>query len=74
MIFVNSMSHLFHDVPEDYVKAVWRVMEKANCHTYQVLTKRSSRSWDMLRIGSGSPPATTPIVVALVPNCSHSAP
>src|SRR5271157_1157926 len=44
MIFVNSMSDLFHkDVPEDYVEAVGRVMERANWHTYQVLTKQSSR-------------------------------
>jgi protein gp37 len=43
-VFVNSMSDLFHkDVPEDYVEAVCRVLERANWHTYQVLTKRSSR-------------------------------
>ncbi len=31
MIFVNSMSDLFHkDVPDDYVEAVGRVMERAN--------------------------------------------
>jgi protein gp37 len=48
-IFVNSMSDLFHkDVPDDYVEAVCRVMEKANWHTYQVLTKRSSRLRSML--------------------------
>ncbi len=50
MIFVNSMSDLFHkDVPDDYVEAVGRVMERANWHTYQVLTKRSSRLRDMLK-------------------------
>jgi protein gp37 len=50
MIFVNSMSDLFHkDVPDDYVEAVGRVMERANWHTYQVLTKRSSRLRDMLQ-------------------------
>jgi protein gp37 len=44
MIFVNSMSDLFHeDVPEAYVLAVVRVMAAANWHTYQVLTKRSER-------------------------------
>lgn len=44
MIFVNSMSDLFHDgVPEAYIEAVARVMVKANWHTYQVLTKRSTR-------------------------------
>ncbi len=50
MIFVNSMSDLFHkDVPDVYVDAVGRVMERANWHTYQVLTKRSSRLRDMLQ-------------------------
>lgn len=44
MIFVNSMSDLFHDeVPDEYIKAVAQVMVKANWHTYQILTKRSSR-------------------------------
>jgi protein gp37 len=50
MIFVNSMSDLFHkEVPDDYVEAVCRVMGRANWHTYQVLTKRSSRMRDMLK-------------------------
>lgn len=50
MIFVNSMSDLFHkDVPEAYVEAVARVMERANWHTYQVLTKRSSRMRNLLQ-------------------------
>src|SRR5439155_25457988 len=44
MIFVNSMSDLFHDrVPGDYIEAVATVMMKADWHTYQVLTKRSKR-------------------------------
>lgn len=50
MVFVNSMSDLFHkDVPEDYVEAVCRVMERANWHTYQVLTKRSSLMRNLLQ-------------------------
>jgi len=49
MIFVNSMSDLFHDfVPDDYIVAVASVMAKANWHTYQVLTKRSERLRDLL--------------------------
>ena len=49
-IFVNSMSDLFHkEVPEDYVEAVGRVMARANWHTYQVLTKRSSLLRNMLQ-------------------------
>jgi protein gp37 len=44
MIFVNSMSDLFHEgVPEDYICAVAKVMVVARWHTYQVLTKRSER-------------------------------
>ena len=44
VIFVNSMSDLFHDeVPEAYIEAVARVMVSAKWHTYQVLTKRSER-------------------------------
>jgi len=44
MIFVNSMSDLFHDeVPDNYIVAVTQVMVAAKWHTYQVLTKRSER-------------------------------
>jgi protein gp37 len=43
MIFVNSMSDLFHkDIPRAHIAAVFDTMEKADWHTYQVLTKRSS--------------------------------
>lgn len=50
MVFVNSMSDLFHEgVPDDYVLGVARVMQTANWHTYQVLTKRSERMREMLR-------------------------
>jgi protein gp37 len=50
MVFVNSMSDLFHkDVPDDYVADVVRVMGLASWHTYQVLTKRSERMRDLLR-------------------------
>jgi protein gp37 len=49
MVFVNSMSDLFQpDVPDDYVIAVARVMQLANWHTYQVLTKRAERMRQML--------------------------
>ena len=49
MIFVNSMSDLFHEsVPDDYVEAVANVMVSAKWHTYQVLTKRSDRLRKML--------------------------
>ncbi len=49
MVFVNSMSDLFHkDVPAAYVDAVARVMERADWHTYQVLTKRAVRMRELL--------------------------
>jgi protein gp37 len=49
MIFVNSMSDLFHDgVPDDYIDAIATVMVKANWHTYQILTKRSARMAKLL--------------------------
>jgi protein gp37 len=44
MVFVNSMSDLFHqDVPDAYIQQVVEVMLRADWHTYQVLTKRSER-------------------------------
>ncbi|MBI1902454.1 MAG: phage Gp37/Gp68 family protein [Planctomycetia bacterium] len=50
MVFVNSMSDLFHeDVPDDYVVEVAEVMATANWHVYQVLTKRSERMRDLLK-------------------------
>jgi Bacteriophage protein gp37 len=43
-IFVNSMSDLFHeDVPLEYIQRVFDVMNQANWHQYQVLTKRAER-------------------------------
>ena len=43
MVFVNSMSDLFHkEIPQAYIAAVFDTMERADWHTYQVLTKRSS--------------------------------
>ncbi len=50
MIFVNSMSDLFHeDVPDDYILKVAEVMSLANWHVFQVLTKRSERLKEMLK-------------------------
>lgn len=44
MVFVNSMSDLFHkDVPFDFIDKVFGVMAKAYWHTFQVLTKRPER-------------------------------
>lgn len=44
MIFVNSMSDLFHEkVTDDYIERVFRAMADASWHTFQVLTKRAER-------------------------------
>ncbi len=44
MIFVNSMSDLFHEeIPDEYIREVFKVMRKASKHTFQILTKRSRR-------------------------------
>jgi protein gp37 len=44
MIFVNSMSDLFHElVPLSFIEDVFAVMEEAHWHTFQVLTKRAER-------------------------------
>jgi len=44
MIFVNSMSDLFHkDVPVEFVLRVFDAMRRASWHTFQVLTKRAER-------------------------------
>lgn len=44
MIFVNSMSDIFHkDVPFEYIQQIFEVMRKAHWHTFQILTKRSER-------------------------------
>lgn len=44
MVFVNSMSDLFHArVPEPFIGGVWNTMALTPEHTYQILTKRSPR-------------------------------
>ncbi len=44
MIFVNSMSDLFHElVPERFIQNVFAVMAEADRHVFQVLTKRHKR-------------------------------
>lgn len=44
LIFVNSMSDLFHeDIPDAFIESVVRVMHRADWHIFQVLTKRADR-------------------------------
>ena len=48
MIFVNSMSDLFHEkVPESFIQDVFSIMKRAYWHVFQVLTKRSERLLEM---------------------------
>jgi protein gp37 len=57
MIFVNSMSDLFHkDVPKEFIARVFDTMEAASWHTFQVLTKRSSLMRNYLKSRYGSSP------------------
>ena len=44
MIFVNSMSDLFHrEVPLEFIQRVFRTMRECPQHVFQILTKRSER-------------------------------
>jgi protein gp37 len=59
MIFVNSMSDLFHkQVPWSFLNRAFATMEKAHWHKFQILTKRSSRLRDYVnaRYAHGSAP------------------
>lgn len=60
MIFVNSMSDLFHkDIDRTFIDAVFDAMELADWHVYQVLTKRSSlmRNYVQSRYDGGKVPS-----------------
>ena len=48
VVFVNSMSDLFHkDVPLSFIQKVFDVMNNTPMHTYQVLTKRAERLYEI---------------------------
>jgi protein gp37 len=48
MVFVNSMSDLFHkDVPAEFIARCFAVMQEAAHHTFQVLTKRPERAVEL---------------------------
>ncbi len=48
MVFVNSMSDLFHkDVPTSFIQSAFKTMTEAPQHKFQVLTKRSERLYDL---------------------------
>jgi len=51
MIFVNSMSDLFHEaVPVPFIRRVFQSMAQTPQHTYQILTKRAER---LEEVGAG---------------------
>ncbi len=44
MVFVNSMSDLFHEaIPPEFIEQVFRIMTRADWHIFQILTKRARR-------------------------------
>lgn len=44
MVFVNSMSDMFHEkIPDDFIHAVWITMWTCDRHKFQILTKRPER-------------------------------
>ena len=49
LVFVNSMSDLFHEkVPDEFIARLFAVMAATPQHTYQVLTKRPARMRSLL--------------------------
>lgn len=56
LIFVNSMSDLFHaDVPVHFIQRVFRTMAETPQHRYQVLTKRADRLEEVARYLTWTP-------------------
>jgi protein gp37 len=50
VIFVNSMSDLFHErIPDAYIARIFEVMGEASQHTFQILTKRHERMAELAR-------------------------
>lgn len=48
IVFVNSMSDLFHkDIPLNFIKKVFTVMNKNPQHVFQILTKRAERLFEL---------------------------
>ena len=50
LVFVNSMSDLFHrDIPDEYLLCIWNIMLAVPQHTFQILTKRPHRAAHLIR-------------------------
>jgi protein gp37 len=61
MVFVNSMSDLFHElVPDAFIGRVFRTMALAEHHTFQILTKRPERMLEWFK-GAGAAWAVEPL-------------
>ena len=73
MIFVNSMSDLFHkSVPREFIDRVFDAMEEAPWHVYQVLTKRSSLMRNYVKKRYEGRPVPTHIWLGVsVENAAH---
>jgi len=70
MIFVNSMSDLFHqDVPLEFIRRVFAVMRQATQHQFQILTKRSER---LARLSSKLPWPDNVWMGVTVENSDHA--
>ncbi len=62
MIFVNSMSDLWHEqVPAEFIGRVFETMRRADHHTYQILTKRPDRMREWFAGDVGRDWATEPL-------------
>ena len=72
-IFVNSMSDLFqHGVDEEIIVRIWKVMAQARQHTFQILTKRPERMFEIYRSRvfqfcrmSGSAPRSRTVTISI---------
>ncbi len=57
MIFVNSMSDLFHEsVKQSFIADIFHIMWRTPQHTYQILTKRPKRMETLLSYWQKTPP------------------
>jgi protein gp37 len=75
MIFVNSMSDLFHpDVPFEFVDRVFAVMALCPQHTFQVLTKRPERMAEYITARSDSMLVYRKAMSILIQSCRKGVP
>jgi protein gp37 len=66
LVFVNSMSDLFHErVPDEFIAEVFGVMAEADRHTFQILTKRPERMREWTRAHQPDPLANVWLGVSI---------